>query len=267
MTSSILRTEYPRPQFVRPDWQHLNGTWGFEFDDERVGDTAQWSSGQQAFSRQIQVPFTYQSKLSGIGETAFHDLVWYKRSFAIPAEWAGRRVILHFGAVDYQTTVWVNGRQAAYHEGGHTPFQADITFALLDGENTVVVRAEDFSRDVTLPRGKQYWKEDSASIFYTRTTGIWQTVWLEPVAELHIKKLKLTPDIDRNEIQIRTFLNKAPVGCKAEVTIGIRFKDEYLATTSFSMDHAEEARTIGLHDFNDHGLGRWWSPEHRICTT
>ncbi|MEK4063294.1 MULTISPECIES: glycoside hydrolase family 2 protein [Paenibacillus] len=262
MTSSILRTEYPRPQFVRPDWQHLNGTWGFEFDDERVGDTAQWSSGQQAFSRQIQVPFTYQSKLSGIGEAAFHDLVWYKRSFAIPAEWAGRRVILHFGAVDYQATVWVNGRQAAYHEGGHTPFQADITFALLDGENTVVVRAEDFSRDVTLPRGKQYWKEDSASIFYTRTTGIWQTVWLEPVAELHIKKLKLTPDIDRNEIQIRTFLNQAPVGCKAEVTIGIRFKDEYLATTSFSMDHAEEARTIGLHDFNDHGLGRWWSPEH-----
>lgn len=261
MTSSILRTEYPRPQFVRPDWQHLNGTWGFEFDDERVGDTGQWSSGQQAFSRQIQVPFTYQSKLSGIGETAFHDLVWYKRSFAIPAEWAGQRVILHFGAVDYQATVWVNGRQAAYHEGGHTPFQADITFALLDGENTVVVRAEDFSRDVTLPRGKQYWKEDSASIFYTRTTGIWQTVWLEPVAELHIKKLKLKPDIDRNEIQIRTFLNQAQVGCKAEVRIDIRFKDEYLATTSFSMDHAEEARTIGLHDFNDHGLGRWWSPE------
>ncbi len=261
MTSSILRTEYPRPQFVRPDWQHLNGTWEFEFDDERAGDNGLWSSGQKAFSRQIQVPFTYQSKLSGIGETGFHDLVWYKRSFAIPEEWAGQRIILHFGAVDYQATVWVNGRQTAYHEGGHTPFQADITSALLDGENTVVVRAEDFSRDVTLPRGKQYWKEDSASIFYTRTTGIWQTVWLEPVAELHIKKLKLTPDIDRNEIQIRTFLNHDPVGCKAEVRIDIRFKDEYLATTSFSMDHAEEARTIGLHDFNDHGLGRWWSPE------
>lgn len=173
----------------------------------------------------------------------------------------GSGLSCNFGAVDYQATVWVNGRQAAYHEGGHTPFQADITFALLDGENTVVVRAEDFSKDVTLPRGKQYWKEDSASIFYTRTTGIWQTVWLEPVAELHIKKLKFKPDIDRNEIQIRTFLNQAPVGCKAEVRIDIRFKDEYLATTSFSMDHAEEARTIGLHDFNDHGLGRWWSPE------
>ncbi|WP_438444143.1 glycoside hydrolase family 2 protein [Gorillibacterium sp. sgz5001074] len=261
MTSSILRTEYPRPQFVRSDWQHLNGTWEFEFDDERVGDAGQWSSGRQIFSRRIQVPFAYQSQLSGIGETGFHDLVWYKRSFTIPAEWAGRRVILHFGAVDYQATVWVNGRQVAYHEGGHTPFQADITLALQPGENCVVVRAEDFSRDVTLPRGKQYWKEDSASIFYTRTTGIWQSVWLEPVAELHIRKLKFKPDIDRNEIQIRTFLNQAPVGCKAEVRIDIRFKDEYRTVTTLSVDHAEETRTIGLHDFNDHGLGRWWSPE------
>lgn len=261
MTPTTLRAEYPRPQFVRTDWQNLNGTWEFEFDDERIGDSGGWSSGQRAFSRRIQVPFAYQSSLSGIGETGFHDLVWYKRSFTVPAEWAGRRVILHFGAVDYQATVWVNGRQAAYHEGGHTPFQADITSALQDGENIVVVRAEDFSRDVTLPRGKQYWKEDSASIFYTRTTGIWQTVWLEPVSEHHIRKLKFTPDIDRNEIQIRTFLNQAPAGCKSEARVEIRFKDEYRAVTAFSMDHAEETRTIGLHDFNDHGLGRWWSPE------
>ncbi|MDF2921182.1 MAG: glycoside hydrolase family 2 [Paenibacillaceae bacterium] len=261
MTSTILRTEYPRPQFVRTQWQHLNGTWEFEFDDGRVGDAGQWSNGQQAFSRRIQVPFTYQSKLSGIGETGFHDLVWYKRSFTIPEAWKGQRVILHFGAVDYQAAVWVNGRHVADHEGGHTPFQADITPALLDGENTVVVRVEDFSRDVTLPRGKQYWKEDSASIFYTRTTGIWQTVWLEPVPDHYIRKLKFKPDIDRNEIQIRTFLNQAPVGGKAEARIDIRFKDEYQAVTTFSIDHAEEVRTIGLHDFNDHGLGRWWSPE------
>lgn len=262
MTQTALRTEYPRPQFVRAEWQHLNGTWEFEFDDERNGDAAEWSSGNHAFSRQIQVPFTYQSKLSGIEDTGFHDLVWYKRSFTVPEEWAGQRVILHFGAVDYQATVWVNNRQVAYHEGGHTPFQTDITLALQAGENSLVVRAEDFSRDVTLPRGKQYWKEDSASIFYTRTTGIWQTVWLEPVSEYYIRKLKFKPDIDRNEIQIRTFLNQAPAGCKAEARIEIRFKDEYRAVTTLSIDHAEETRTIGLHDFNDHSLGRWWSPEH-----
>ncbi|MFP4977821.1 glycoside hydrolase family 2 protein [Paenibacillus sp. CN-4] len=261
MTQTTLRTDYPRPQLVRADWQHLNGTWEFEFDDKRRGDAGNWSSGNQAFSRQIQVPFTYQSKLSGIGETGFHDLVWYKRSFTVPAEWAGRRIILHFGAVDYQATVWVNGRQVAYHEGGHTPFQTDITLALQAGENSVVVRVEDFSKDVTLPRGKQYWKEESASIFYTRTTGIWQPVWLEPVSEHYIKKLKFKPDIDRNEIQIRTFLNQAPAGCRAEVRIEIRFKDEYRTVTTLSIDHAEESRSIGLHDFNDHGLGRWWSPE------
>ncbi|TMV49953.1 glycoside hydrolase family 2 [Paenibacillus mesophilus] len=260
MPQEILRPEYPRPQLVREHWLNLNGTWEFEFDDERIGDEQQWGLGAKSFTRQIQVPFAYQSKLSGIGETGFHDLVWYKRSITIPENWSDQNIVLHFGAVDYAATVWVNGRQVAFHEGGHTPFQADITSALKQGDNVLVVRAEDFSRDVTLPRGKQYWKEDSASIFYTRTTGIWQTVWIEPVNRLHIRKLKFKPDIDRNEIQIRTFLNRAPAGCKAEVRIDIRFKDEYFASTTFSIRQAEESITIGLHDFNDHGLGRWWTP-------
>lgn len=261
MAEAVLRTEYPRPQFARDEWLHLNGAWEFEFDDERVGDKEQWGMGSRAFGRQIQVPFAYQSKLSGIGETGFHDLVWYRRSFTIPEEWTGKRILLHFGAVDYQATVWVNGQQAVFHEGGHTPFQADVTPFLRQGDNIVVVRAEDFSRDMTLPRGKQYWKENSASIFYTRTTGIWQTVWLEPVSSLHLRKLELKPDIDSNEIRIRTFLNQAPAGSKVEARVDIRFKDEYFTSITFSMDHEEETRTIGLHDFNDHGLGRWWSPE------
>jgi len=260
MTQAMPRPEYPRPQLVREQWLNLNGTWEFEFDDERIGDEQRWASGAKEFTRRIQVPFAYQSRLSGIGDPAFHDLVWYKRSFALPAGWAGQTILLHFGAVDYAATVWVNGQQVAYHEGGHTPFQADITAALRQGDNTVVVRAEDFSRDVTLPRGKQYWKENSASIFYTRTTGIWQTVWLEPVNRLHIKKLKFKPDIDNNEIQIRTFLNQAPAGGSVEARIDIRFKDEYFTSTTFSVHHAEETRTVRLHDFNDHGMGRWWSP-------
>lgn len=261
MTEQLLRPEYPRPQLVREPWLNLNGAWEFEFDDERIGDGEQWGLGAKAFTKQIQVPFAYQSKLSGIGETGFHDLVWYRRSFTVPADWSGQSIVLHFGAVDYKATVWVNGRQVAFHEGGHTPFQADITFALQHGDNVLVVRAEDYSRDVTLPRGKQYWKADSASIFYTRTTGIWQTVWMEPVSKLHIQKLKFKPDIDTNEIQIRTFLNQAPAaGSKVEARIDIRFKDEYSASTTISLQHAQESRTIGLHDFNDHGLGRWWSP-------
>jgi len=262
MEQTLPRAEYPRPQLVREQWLNLNGAWEFEFDDERIGDTEQWGKGSKTFSRRIQVPFTFQSKLSGIGDPGFHDLVWYRKAFTVPAEWTGKRILLHFGAVDYQATVWVNGQVVAFHEGGHTPFSADITAELKTGSNTLVVRAEDFSRDVRLPRGKQYWKEDSASIFYTRTTGIWQTVWLEPVSDIHIGKLMFKPDIDKNEIEIRTFLNRNPAGRSLQLKVDIRFKDEYKTTTVFNADYAEETRSVRLHDFNDHGLGRWWSPEN-----
>ena len=113
MTQAMPRPEYPRPQLVREQWLNLNGTWEFEFDDERIGDVQRWASGAKEFTRRIQVPFAYQSRLSGIGDPAFHDLVWYKRSFALPAGWAGQTILLHFGAVDYAATVWVNGQQVA----------------------------------------------------------------------------------------------------------------------------------------------------------
>ncbi len=154
------------------------------------------------FDRRITVPFCYQSRLSGIGDTSFHDVVWYARSFEHSPASLGERLLLHFGAVDYRAMVWVNGMPVAWHEGGHTPFSADVTYALRDGENMVVVRAEDPSRDVTIPRGKQYWREESEGIFYTRTTGIWQTVWLEPVGRRHIEGLRLTPDVDAAALDV-----------------------------------------------------------------
>ncbi|WP_046225419.1 glycoside hydrolase family 2 protein [Paenibacillus dauci] len=261
----VPRPEYPRPQLVREQWMNLNGSWAFAFDDERRGDKERWyMSGQGTFDRQIQVPFTFQSELSGIGDTGFHDLVWYRRQLDIPADWNGKRVLLHFGAVDYKATVWVNGKWAASHEGGHTPFTADIT-DLLEEHNEVVVRTEDYSQDVTLPRGKQYWKEDSASIFYTRTTGIWQTVWLEPVEATHLQQVKFTPDIDTNEVRIRLFYpetvlqQSAASALTARLTIS--FAGEQVTQDEFLVSHPEHFRSIGLHDFNDHGLGRWWTPE------
>src|SRR5829696_1174488 len=203
------RPEYPRPQFRREDWTNLNGTWSFAFDDANEGLARGWQgvtpedlrSGNSPFERQIVVPFCYQSRLSGIGETDFHDVVWYARTFEY-APVDNERLLLHFGAVDYRATVWINGVQVASHEGGHVPFSADVTDALTGGENVLVARAEDPSRDVTIPRGKQYWKEESEGIFYTRTTGIWQTVWLEPVGRRRIASLRLTPDVDRARIDV-----------------------------------------------------------------
>ncbi len=307
--AAMPRPEYPRPQFQRADWLNLNGEWEFAFDDERRGDRERWyeQSDDTDFGSRITVPFAFQSKLSGIGDPGFHDLVWYRRRFDAPAEWGDRRIILHIGACDYASTVWVNGRWAASHEGGHTPFYADVTDLLnAEGGNTIVVRAEDFSRDVTLPRGKQFWKEGSESIFYTRTTGIWQTVWLEPVQEAHLQKVKFTPDIDRGEIRVRMFFSRETVntvqsskkesdsqaeGAAAQTAhhpanpadgrsdassssriseyagsitavVRISFEGQLIAEERFPVLHVEESRAIGLNDFNDHGLGRWWTPEN-----
>lgn len=192
----IPRPEYPRPQFQRADWLNLNGPWEFEFDDGNAGADANWAVSNRPFTESIMVPFCFESPLSGIGDSTFHPFVWYRREFEVPRAWDGRRVLLHFGAVDYKATVWVNGQFVGEHEGGHTPFRFDITAQLLRGANTVCVRVEDPPADRYLPRGKQHWEEKSASIFYSRTTGIWQTVWLEAVGHSYIERVKVTAGMD-----------------------------------------------------------------------
>jgi beta-galactosidase/beta-glucuronidase len=142
------------------------------------------------------VPFCFESPKSGIGDTSFHPVVWYRRNFTVPSAWKGKRVLLRFGAVDYHATVWVNGVEAGQHEGGSTPFRFDITKLLKDGANTVVVRAFDPPTDRSIPRGKQYWEPKSRSIFYTRTTGIWQSVWLEAAGSSFIDFLKIEAGMD-----------------------------------------------------------------------
>jgi beta-galactosidase/beta-glucuronidase len=230
--STTPRPEYPRPQLRRPDWTNLNGEWAFAFDDEGVGLEERWwetmveglgDPGASPFDRKITVPFCYQAELSGIGEKAFHDDVWYARTFRAPPLGEDERLLLHFGAVDYRATVWVNGTQVVRHEGGHTPFSADVTHALNgtpEGSNVVVVRAEDPSRDVTIPRGKQYWKEESEGIFYTRTTGIWQTVWMEPVPARRVDRLRLTPDVDAASLDVQVSIEGFEPGMALRVVVG-----------------------------------------------
>jgi beta-galactosidase/beta-glucuronidase len=202
-----LREQHPRPQLTRPEWTDLTGTWGFAYDDADVGRDQRWYDRDDVFDRQIIVPFPPESPSSGIEDRGFHPVVWYRRTFAAPTL-EGRRLLLHFGAVDYRASVWVNGRLVATHEGGHTPFRADVTAVLVEqGENTVVVRAEDPSGDTTQPRGKQDWLERPHGIFYERTTGIWQPVWLEPVPATHIAALRWTPDLLRGTLRVRVVLD------------------------------------------------------------
>jgi beta-galactosidase/beta-glucuronidase len=262
-SNATQRAEYPRPQFVRSAWMSLNGEWAFCFDDDNRGLRETWSEGKQAFPLNIQVPFCYQSELSGIGTTAFHDIVWYSRNFVLPEGWQDKKIHLNFGAIDYSASVWVNGRLVARHEGGHTPFGAEITFALRQGENDIVVRAQDYSKDVTLPRGKQYWKEKSEAIFYTRTTGIWQSVWLEATSVAYLGSVKFDSDIESNEIKIRSTLNGLEEIGNSRITLNtkIMFEGEQVAEEEHLFVRSELSRTIGLHDHNDHGPGRWWTPE------
>jgi beta-galactosidase/beta-glucuronidase len=205
-SAAIPRAEHPRPDFMRADWLTLNGRWEFEFDDQDAGLRERWFAGTRSFSKAIVVPYTFQSRLSGIGDTAFHDVVWYRRAFTVPSAWQGRRVLLNFGAVDYEALIWVNGETAGHHRGGHASFALDITDRLKTGDNTVVVRVYDPATDMTIPRGKQYWKPKSESIFYTRTTGLWQPVWIEAAGTTRIGTLRITPDVDRSQVSIEADL-------------------------------------------------------------
>jgi beta-galactosidase/beta-glucuronidase len=193
--------EYPRPQMVREKWQNLNGLWQFavakEKEEPPVG---------KKLDEQILVPFPIESALSGVMKHA--DRLWYRRSFTVPEKWAGQRVLLHFGAVDWEATVWVNGKKLGVHRGGYDPFSFDITEALKkDGEQEVIVGVWDPTDKGTQPRGKQVSKPEG--IYYTPVTGIWQTVWIEPVnAGGWIDRLTIKPDIDRSEVTVDVGLSK-----------------------------------------------------------
>ncbi len=181
------RPEYPEPQFERAQWLSLNGTWNFSFDDRDQGMAAHWYASPLKAPRDITVPYCFESRLSGIRDTNFHPVVWYQRTFKTPSDWQGKHVLLHFGAVYYDASVWVNGRYLGSHEGGNVPFSWDITPQLTAASNVITVRAENPPTDRSIPRGKQYWEPKSAKIFYTRTSGIWQPVWLETTGENHLR--------------------------------------------------------------------------------
>jgi beta-galactosidase/beta-glucuronidase len=247
---------HPRPQLTRANWHDLCGEWEFAYDDADAGVQAQWWRGDRAFERSITVPFPPESEASGVHDPRPHPIVWYRRTFSAPA---GERLLLHFGAVDYRARVWVNGTEVVAHVGGHAPFHVDVTHALVDtGPHVVVVRAEDRVDDLTQPRGKQHWEDSPSAIWYHRTTGIWQPVWLEPVAADHITAVEWTPSAATASVGVRV----TTTGTSDDLSLRVRLSldDRVLADDRYRLDGVLE-RTLTLPQARngvDHSLE--WRP-------
>jgi beta-galactosidase/beta-glucuronidase len=215
--ASIPRPEYPRPQFVRSEWLNLNGQWEFATDTYDQGLRRGLHDGRE-LKRRITVPFAYQTKLSGINDQQIHQAAWYARNFDVPESWRGRDILLHFGAVDYKSTVWINGYEVGHNQGGHVPFSFDIAPYLRSGSNRIVVRAED-QQDAYQPRGKQAVTGIPRGCDYFCTTGIWQTVWLEPAPTVRIDELRIKPILNvgnGDAIELRVFLHAPSLGWEVE---------------------------------------------------
>ena len=252
----IDRNEYPRPQFRRENWQSLNGEWEFAFDDKNDGVKSGLWQGKKALPLKIRVPFSYQYPASGVGDLAQHDVVWYRRTFAIAEENRGRRALLCFNAADYQTDVWLNGVHILTHTGGFTPFSADITEVLKKCGNVIVVRCEDTLNDA-VPRGKQSWTGSPFSCFYVPNTGIWQSVWLEFFGEDCIAEHSLLCDYDRTELygELTTLYGSAD-----EAEIAVAFDGKLIKRERLTLRGRHNKFRFALpRDYTDDYS---WSPEN-----
>jgi len=238
---NIPRSEYPRPQFVREDWLCLNGKWQFEVDNSKSGKEREFYK-RESLNGEILVPFCPESELSGIGNKDFMNCVWYRRNVDIPEQYIGKTTILHFGAVDYHSVIYVNGEMVGEHKGGYTSFSFDITKYLKENGNYITVCAYDDVRSQNQPAGKQSSEYHSHRCFYTRTTGIWQTVWLEFVNDVYVKKVKTSTNIDSPSVSFDVELNEYEKGlsisaqvfwegnCVGEIESGISGKVTHIST-------------------------------------
>jgi hypothetical protein len=234
---------YPRPQMARDAWMNLNGLWEYAITPANASQPA-------AMDGKILVPFAVESKLSGVARKLMpDDRLWYKRTFTLPAKWPGQRTLLHFGAVDYASTVLVNGAIVGGHKGGSDPFTFDITRYLRPGENEIVVQVTDPTSTGDQPRGKQ--TLEPRGIWYTAVSGIWQTVWLEPVADLYIRDIRAVPDIDKGELKVAVALSNTAAPDDA-VRLTARDKGKVIATTIVRGNRETTLKIPNAH---------LWSPE------
>lgn len=251
---------YPRPQLRRREWINLNGWWDFALDDENG-----WTQPHQVlWEARALVPFAPETERSGINDTGLYRGCWYRRRFAAPTLAEGQRLLLHFAAVDYEAFVWVDGVFAVHHEGGYTPFSVDVTDILDErsSDHEVVVYAFDDPLDLSKPRGKQDWQLTPHSIWYPRTTGIWQTVWLEPVPQTRVQTLQWTASLDRWEMAIDATIHGGRTE-KLLLRVHLRVGNLTLAHDQYTVVAGEVHRKIALSDpgIDDFRNELLWSPE------
>ncbi|RHA41332.1 glycoside hydrolase family 2 protein [Cellulomonas rhizosphaerae] len=259
---------YPRPQLVRAHWVDLTGPWRFTFDDQDQGLRERWWLDWPASDAEIVVPYPPESPASGVGDTTYHHVAWYRRTLSAADRAAtghapGDRLVLRFGAVDFRCHVWVDGHLVGTHEGGHTPFSFDVTDVLDGDENVVVVRTEDDPHDVSQPRGKQDWREQPHVIWYHRTSGIWQPVWLESVPAVGIDSVHWTVAPDTATVTAELRLTSAPVE-PIPVRIALRHGDTHLAEASTTATGADVTAVLTVPALTNGQAYEelLWSPEH-----
>ena len=261
---SFVPADYPRPQLVRKNYEILNGQWDFVFDDKNEGLASSWNKNFPA-EKKIIVPFSYETPASGIGDEARHDVVWYRRSFN--AKKSDKKTFVHFEGCDFITDVWINGEHSGRHVGGYARFSFEVSRFLKDGNNEIVVRAED-SFSVAQPRGKQRWKNENFGCWYVQTTGIWKTVWLEQVNDVFIESLKMTPVCGDGKIEISVNIAGgehlspeffAELGIEAKIT----FAGKPVSCTAVAPNTKETVfcATVCARDVCEWGFFSW-SPGH-----
>jgi beta-galactosidase/beta-glucuronidase len=248
---------YPRPLLRRKRWSSLNGTWQFAIDADAV-----WSEpGSVEWTQNIEVPFAPETKRSGVHQTGLFSAVWYRRELVVEDIPDGERLMLRFGAVDYHTTVWLDDIRIGEHEGGYTPFSFDISALVRAGHRTLTVRAYDNPHDLEQPRGKQDWELQPHLIWYPRTTGIWQTVWLEPLPSSFIEHVLFTPNMDRWEIAMHVTIEgraQTPLSLNVRLQVG----DMLIAHDRYLVLGQIVHRRIALSDpgIDDSRNDLLWSP-------
>lgn len=254
----VEKKQHPRPQFIRENWKSLNGQWDFQFDDQNIGLTERWTEGL-VDSQRIIVPFTYETKASNIHDQTHHSVVWYQKNFK--ADYEKQLFTLYFEGVDYETSVWINGNLVGSHRGAYERFSFDIADFVVEGENIVVLRAED-SMACEQPRGKQRWQKDNFGCWYVQNTGIWKSVWLEErTSSLSLEMVKITPDLDNEQVIFQPRI-ETPMGYIGSVIFEaeVSFEGESINSVRGSLNQVMQTFCVGTRVKEDPCWGTkvWW---------